>query len=187
MTIQLIDKAHAGDINIPNEPFPLYGRMIPSYIDGKWSYRTVGFPPEEVSEMTFPDENYDYDAMSEDCFFVGAYDGGRCVGLAIWQKPWHKYLYLYDLKVIREYRGRGVASALIRHGRQLAAQLGYRGVYTIGQDNNLNACKFYLKCGFEIGGFDNHVYNGTRQEGKADIYFYLANTPQDGAPGQSST
>ena len=47
------------------------------------------------------------------------------------------------------------------------------GLYTIGQDNNLNACLFYLSCGFQIGGFDNKVYKGTSQEGKSDILFYL--------------
>ncbi len=47
-----------------------------------------------------------------------------------------------------------------------------QGVYTIGQDNNLSACLFYLRNGFEIGGFDNRVYRGTGQEGKANILFY---------------
>ena len=49
----------------------------------------------------------------------------------------------------------------------------YRGVYLQAQDDNLNACLFYLKTGFVIGGFDNRVYCGSRQEGKADVIFYL--------------
>ena len=53
-----------------------------------------------------------------------------------------------------------------------ARERGYIGLFTQAQDNNLNACLFYLHTGFEIGGFDNHVYNGTSQEGKADIIFY---------------
>ena len=47
-----------------------------------------------------------------------------------------------------------------------------RGLYTQGQDNNLGACRFYLKAGFRIGGLDTEVYKGTNQEGKADILFY---------------
>ena len=70
------------DANIPNQPFSLWGRMIPSLQDGRWDYRTVG------------------------------------------------------------------------------------------QDNNLSACLFYLHHGFSIGGFDNRSYDGTSQEGKSDIYFY---------------
>ena len=170
--IRSIDKNHKADINIPNEPFPLCGKMVPSLCDGIWRYRIEPFSAENLSEMTFPDENYDFEEMSSNCYFVGAYEGETCIGLAIWQKQWHRFLYLYDLKVNRDYRRNGVASSLIEYGKGLSAKHGYRGIYTIGQDNNLIACKFYLKNGFEIGGFDNRIYKGTGQEGKGDIYFY---------------
>ena len=123
--------------------------------------------------MTFPEEHYCFEERAERRIFVGAYEGETCVGLALWEREWHRYLYLSDLKVSRACRGRGVASALIEEGKRLAGALGLRGLYTIAQDNNLAACRFYLKCGFEIGGFNSHVYRGTAQEGKADIYFYL--------------
>lgn len=32
LEIKIIDAEHKQDINIPNEPFSLFGRMIPSYI-----------------------------------------------------------------------------------------------------------------------------------------------------------
>ncbi|MBR6607453.1 MAG: hypothetical protein IKK98_02130, partial [Oscillospiraceae bacterium] len=50
---------------------------------------------------------------------------------------------------------------------------GCRSIYTQGQDNNLAACRFYLKHGFVIGGLDTMVYNGTSQQGKSDVIFYL--------------
>ena len=53
-----------------------------------------------------------------------------------------------------------------------AASENMQGVYTVGQDNNLSACLFYLSQGFDIGGFDNRTYRGTAQEDKADIIFY---------------
>ena len=169
--IKLINEENKQDVNIPNEPFPLFGRMIPSYTDGHWDH-TVEMA-ETVSEMCFPDENYDYGEMSGSCVFIGAYDDGKCIGLAVMQRPFFKYMYLYDLKVSRVYRGRGVAQKLIEAAKAAAVQHGYLGIYTIGQDNNLAACLFYLKCGFRIGGLDTEVYKGTKQEGKADIYFYL--------------
>ena len=73
----------------------------------------------------------------------------------------------------RAYRNRGVASLLIENAKKIASEKGYRGIYTQGQDNNLSACLFYIKCGFRIGGLDTEIYKGTRQEGKADILFYL--------------
>lgn len=171
--VRIIDEARKADINIPNEPFGLFGRMEPSYADGKWGYKEVLFDPPDRSEMCFPDENYDYEAMRADSVFLGAYDGEACVGLAILREALFKYMYLYDLKVSGGYRGRGVGHALMEKAGEVCKARGYRGVYTQGQDNNLGACRFYLKAGFRIGGLDTEVYRGTNQEGKADILFYL--------------
>ncbi|MBQ7604711.1 MAG: GNAT family N-acetyltransferase [Clostridia bacterium] len=172
VAIREINEERREDINIPNEPFPLRGRMIPALTDGVWSHTFVSLPREERGEMTFPDENYDFSEMSKDCVFVGAYDGDVCVGLAIYQKQLFGYLYLYDLKVCRRYRRAGVGSLLIEYGERLAKKYGLRGIYAVCQDNNQGACRFYLKNGFEIGGFNNRVYAGTKQESKGDIYFY---------------
>ena len=171
--IRIIDEKHKQDINIPNEPFPLYGRMIPSYISEQWQYKIVHFGESDIDEMCFPDENYDYGAMRDNHVFIGAYDGEKCIGLAILRDEWMKYMYLYDLKVAKDYRHQGVAYALIEKSKEVSKEKGYRGLYTQGQDNNLSACKFYIKSGFYIGGFDSNVYKGTSQEGKADIIFYM--------------
>lgn len=171
--IKIIDDAHREDINIPNEPFLLFGRMIPSYVNEQWRYDVVRFESDKTVEMCFPDENYDYETMREKSVFIGAYDGEKCIGLAILQDTWTKYMYLYDLKVSKAYRSQGVASALVEEAKRIVKTKGYRGLYTQGQDNNLSACLFYINTGFRIGGFDSEIYKGTKQEGKADIIFYL--------------
>lgn len=169
--IRMIDAEHQRDIHIPNEAFLLFGRMIPSYTDGRWGYSVEKSDTE--TEMRFPDENYSYNDMKEDCVFLGAYDDENCIGLAIIQEGVFRYMYLYDLKVNRAYRKRGVGKKLIEAAKEVARQKGYAGVYTVGQDDNLGACLFYLKNGFRIGGLDTEVYKGTKQEGKSDILFYL--------------
>ena len=168
--IREITAGREADINLPNEPFALFGRMIPSYVDERWEYRTELF--DGVSEMCFPDENYDYEAMKNDHIFLGAYDGDKCVGVAVLRDAWFKYMYLYDCKVSGGYRGQGVGQALMEKAGEVCKARGYRGIYTQGQDNNLGACRFYLKVGFRIGGLDTEVYKGTVQEGKSDILFY---------------
>lgn len=173
MEYRVIDREHGKDINLKNEPFSIYGQMIPSLAEGKWSYSIRLFPENEVTEMCFPDEDYDFDELSEDHLFVGAYDGEKCVGLAILADDMFKYMYLDDLKVSKEYRGKGVGKALVKKAAEAAHERNYNGIYTIGQDNNVGACKFYLSTGFEIGGFNNRIYRGTVQEDKADIMFYL--------------
>ena len=172
ITTKIITEEHKDDINIKNHPFKLFGLMLLSYNNGKWDYTELLFPKENVTEMCFPDEDYDFEAMSQNSVFVGAYDGDRCVGLAILQQAFLKYMYLYDLKVNPDRRGQGVGRLLIGKCKEIALQQGYRGLYTQGQDNNLGACRFYLKSGFVIGGLDTHVYMGTAQENKKDILFY---------------
>lgn len=172
VVIRRIDAAHEEDIRIPNEPFELFGRLIPCY-DGKiWSHTEELFA--EPSAMCFPDENYQMVDMS-DCIFLGAYRDGICAGLAVLQKSWNKYLYVYDLKVSRSLRGKGVGGMLMNGAEEIAKELGYRGLWVVAQDNNLAACRFYLKQGFAIGGLDTQVYHGTSQQGKADVHFYREN------------
>lgn len=168
---RIIDSQHKADVNISNEPFKLFGRILVIYHDGKWDYQLKKYSSEKVTEMRFPDENYDYDAM-KDSVFVGAYDGKKCIGLAILQPGFFKYMYLSDLKVNKKYRGQHVGQKLIAKAKEIAREKGYAGLYTQGQDNNPGACLFYLKTGFYIGGMDTNVYCHTKQEGKADIIFY---------------
>ncbi len=46
--IRRIDAQHKSDINIPNEPFYLFGRMIPSFHNGQWTYELERYPDEDV-------------------------------------------------------------------------------------------------------------------------------------------
>ena len=172
ITIKIIDEGNKEDINIPNQPFKLFGKLIPSYCNEKWSYTEERFSEESIDEMCFPDENYDYRELSKSSIFVGAYDGRKCIGLAVLQQAPFKYMYLYDLKVNVEYRGKHVGKLLIEKSKEIAVEQGYNGLYTQGQDNNLGACLFYLRNGFVIGGLDTKVYQGTLQEQKKDIIFY---------------
>lgn len=169
--IKIIDAEHKKDINIPNEPFEIRGRMIPSYFGEKWGYELDMLPKNKVTAMCFPDENYCFEDMSKD-IFIGAYDGKKCVGLAIFEPGFFKYMYLNDLKVNRDYRRKHIGSMLMDKGREVALKEGYMGIYAVGQDNNVDACLFYLNSGFRIGGLDTDIYRHTNQEGKKDIIFY---------------
>lgn len=146
--------------------------MLPAY-DGQWSYTVTKFPPQERSEMVFPDEVYNFEAMAQDYVFIGAYtDDGVCVGLAVYRRSWNRYMYLHDWKGNAAYRRPGIGRRLLEEGKKIAAAQGYSGIYTIGRDNNLIACLFYINVGFQIGGLAIFVYKGTLQEGKWDIIFY---------------
>jgi GNAT superfamily N-acetyltransferase len=157
-------------LQLPNEPFLLHGRMIVTRDDSAWHYRI-----EETATttlQTFPEEHYQYAEIAEKGFALGAFTGDVPVGLAIYQAAFFKYLYLDDLKVSQAFRHQGIARQLLAAAIPIAKHHGYAGVSTIGQDNNIDACQFYLANGFRIGGLNTRDYNHTVQEGKSDIYFY---------------
>ena len=169
ITVRPIGEENKEDISLPNEPFEIFGRLVPSYIREEWSYTAEYFP--ERSQICFPDEKYEYGEPGS--VYIGAYCEEKCVGVAVLKEAPFGYMYLYDLKVNRAYRREGVAGALLGKAKEIASGRGYRGIYTQAQDNNLGACLFYLKEGFVIGGLDTMVYRGTPQEHKNDIFFYL--------------
>ena len=69
--------------------------------------------------------------MKENSVFLGAYDGEKCVGLAILQEAFFKYMYLYDLKVSGACRGQGVGRALMEKAGEVCKERGYRGLFSL--------------------------------------------------------
>ncbi len=171
MEIMLIDESRKADINIKNEPFPLRGRLKVCFDGENWSASPVFY--ETAAEMRFPDEGYDYGALRAECEFLGAYQNGECAGLAILKDAPFSYMLLHDLKVRAASRRLGAGRKLVSASLIAAKKRGYGGIYAVCQDNNLDACLFYLSVGFRIGGLDTEVYSGTNQAGKSDICFYL--------------
>ena len=173
IAIRLLAEKDEAAVRLPNEAFSLFGRLLVSHDEDGWHSKEEHFAPEAVEELTFPDENYEIAEVLKQGIAVGAFDGENCVGLAIFTDDWLKYMYLSDLKVAGAYRGQGIAEKLLKRGLAEAKKKGYAGIWTIGQDNNLGACRFYLKRGFEIGGLDTLIYRHTNQEEKANLHFYL--------------
>jgi streptothricin acetyltransferase len=50
---------------------------------------------------------------------------------------------------------------------------GLHGVSLETQDNNLFACRFYIKYGFKLGGADRRVYDAFTNREETALYFYL--------------
>ena len=102
MEYKLIIKDEEAALNLPNEPFQLYGKLVVSFNNKQWTYKEELF--EQVEEQTFPEGNYIYEVIVEKGFGMGAFQDSKCVGLAIFKHQWNKYMYLADLKITKEYR-----------------------------------------------------------------------------------
>lgn len=172
LKVEIITDSNQAALRVKNEPFPLVGKLDVVRLQNQWAYNIMFCPAAQVRWQTFPQENYQLDDVVAQGFALGAFDGQKPVGLGIFVKQAGKYLYLADLKINASYRGQELGTQILKSSLLLAQELGYVGIYTIAQDNNLNACLFYLNFGFEIGGLNTRIYDHSVQAGKADVYFY---------------
>lgn len=171
MRIVLVTEEIKESLNLPNEPFQLFGELIVTRLQDKWAYHERHF--EHKREKTFPEESYSFEAIQQNGFAVAAFEQDQCVGLAIFEKQWNKYCYLSDLKVKGSYRGRGISKQMLDFAKDMAKEKNCKGFSTIAQAYNLAANQFYLKYGFEIGGLNTRDYEFTSERGNADIYYYF--------------
>lgn len=157
-------------IDLTPDAFKVFGKLVPSLLNGEWGYRVVYYPEAEAKEDRFPKEDY---SAYDKGVFIGAYEEAKLVGLGLLLPGDFAYMYLSDLEIRKEYRGQGIGSSIIEKAKIVAKDKGFAGIYTYAQDNNLAACLFYLHNGFRLGGVDSELYRHTPQEGKTDIAFYL--------------
>ncbi|PNZ72247.1 GNAT family N-acetyltransferase [Mammaliicoccus stepanovicii] len=170
MTIERITEKNQVALTLPNEPFNLFGKLLVSRTNQSWNHSEILTKSES---MTFPDENYTLNDINRKGFAIGAFERKVCVGLAVFEYNWNNYLYLNDLKVATSHRRQDIATKLIDKAILLTKSENINGIYTVAQDNNLAANRFYLRYGFEIGGLNTKNYHFTNQQGKSDIYYYL--------------
>ncbi|WP_232970481.1 hypothetical protein [Salisediminibacterium selenitireducens] len=53
MEIKVIDEANKEDIQLPNEAFPLFGKLVPTLVNGQWGYSEELFEDHDVTSMSF--------------------------------------------------------------------------------------------------------------------------------------
>lgn len=173
MTIEIrrITAPEETALQMPNQPFPLLGQLLVTRDENGWQHHEQ--LAKKTTWQTFPEEHYQLAPIDQAGFALGAFNQNECVGLAIFEWRWNHDLYLADLKVATTWRQHGIGRQLLRAGARLGQERGVQGLTTIAQDDNLNANRFYLALGFEIGGFNDHDYRFTTQAGKGDVYYYL--------------
>ncbi|MGD6804421.1 GNAT family N-acetyltransferase [Rossellomorea aquimaris] len=142
------------DIPKTNDYFTLYGRVIPSLQSGKWTYKEILF--DEASETRFPDDKLDWSQYinSEDRALFLAYTNDTCIGQIRIVKDWNHFCYIENIAAKQEYRGSGVGKLLLHKAEEWAKQRKLIGMSLETQDDNLGACRFYVKHGFLLGGAD---------------------------------
>lgn len=142
------------DIPKTNDYFELYGRVVPSLQSGKWTYEEVLF--DETREIRFPDDKLDWSEYinREDKALFLAYLNHTCIGQIRIIKDWNRFCYIENIAVKKDYRAGGVGKLLLNRAEEWAKQRELIGLSLEAQDDNLGACRFYVKQGFILGGVD---------------------------------
>jgi streptothricin acetyltransferase len=72
---------------------------------------------------------------------------------------WRNTAFVWNILIDRAYRRQGLGTQLMRRVIDWARSVGLRGVVCETQTNNLPACRFYQKFGFQLCGVDDHFYS----------------------------
>jgi len=98
----------------------------------------------------------------------------QAIGRISLKRNWNNYAYIEDIAVDKHNRRYGVGRQLIREAKRWAEAGGMAGIMLETQNNNVQACKFYERCGFMIGGFDAQLYKGIDAgSDEIAIFWYL--------------
>ncbi|GGA34909.1 GNAT family N-acetyltransferase [Paenibacillus physcomitrellae] len=166
-----MEHSQTRDLNAANDPFPAPGRLVPTFLNHEWSVQEELF--EVPYEIKFPNDKLncdDYIGKSDKIIFL-AYDQDICVGQIRLVKDWNRMAYVENIAIRQSHRSRGIGKRLFEAGEKWSLEQGLRGIMLEAQDDNLNACRFYLKQGMKLGGADTMKQTFNPKIGTT-LYFY---------------
>ena len=131
---------------------PAFGRPV-----AEWQRIPVEPYVKTYDELEEEDEEQEWDEDS--ALFVALLDN-RPIGRLSVTRNWNAYGLLDDFGVDSAPRGSGIGGRLFEQAKAWAEADGLPGLTLETQNNNLNACRFYERQGFELGGFDRFFYRG---------------------------
>lgn len=159
------------DINKTNDSFKVFGKVVPRLESGKWSFEEELFG--ETKEIRFPADQLDWGLYidREDKALLLAYKNSDCIGQIRIIKDSNRFCYIENIAMKKEFRGHGIGKLLLTKAEEWAKQRNLIGMSLEAQDDNLGACRFYVKQGFVLGGVDTmkQSYNSNIE---ATLYWY---------------
>jgi streptothricin acetyltransferase len=173
ITIREIEENTIESVKQYGSSFEVTSKLILHTENRKISYTIVDVAPyikqyglERVDPST-------YVANPDRIVFFAYVDDELAGQIRVW-KHWNAYAYIDDIAVDAKYRGQGIGRALIERAIEWAKAKGFPGLMLETQNNNVAACKLYERCGFELRGFDTHLYKGLDPAtDEIALYWYL--------------
>ena len=116
---------------------------------------------------------------------LGAYDGGRLVGLALAEpRAWNRSVWVHEFAVAASHRRRGIGTRLMAALARRARAERYRALVCETQSTNAPAIDFYRAVGFRLEGVDVSYYSNEDLERGEVAVFMKRRIPASGRPRQ---
>lgn len=119
------------------------------------------------------EEDYErYSKIASMGFSLGAYIGTELVGVVIAEEvQWNNTLLIWHFQVAEDWKRKSIGKQLMNELTCFAKVKRIRAINLETQNTNVNAIRFYRKCGFEIEGIDLSFYtNNDVHDGEVAIF-----------------
>lgn len=173
ITIREMDKDSIQHVRRGGSSFQVRSKLVLNAEQDRIHYTVVDVPPYSKQYGMEEFDPADYISNPDRVVFFASLDD-QIIGQIRVLKYWNGYAYISDLAVEENYRGEGIGRALIQRAIEWAKSRGLSGMMLETQNNNVVACRLYERCGFELRGFDTHLYKAL-DPGTDEIalYWYL--------------
>ncbi|MEO5886853.1 MAG: GNAT family N-acetyltransferase [Anaerolineales bacterium] len=139
--------------------FTVNSKLILYAENERISYTVVDVPPCTKKYDAHQTDFAEYASDPDKTIFL-AYMNNEIAGQVRVTKYWNQYALIDDFVVDTKHRRQGVGRLLIARAIEWAKTSGFPGVTLETQNINVAASLLYESCGFELRGFDTHLYKG---------------------------
>lgn len=170
MIVEPADVSFADEARGRDFSFIVAREAVPPF-DGPGLGRVVPVAPYRKS---YPFDAHEEHRRGGDRMLMVAREGGVMLGYIAASRARNGYVQIDDIAVDAPARRHGVGRRLMDVAVGWAREGAWPGVAAETQSTNVDACRFYERCGFALGGFDRHLYRaldpGTRE---VALFWYL--------------
>ena len=160
------------DINKSNESFTIFGKLIPEYKHNNWNISEEYFKESYEYEYPIIEEDYSDYIKNNDKTVYLYYCENNCVGQIVLKKYWNENAYIQDIGIKKNFRGMGIGQKLMDQAVIWTKEKKLKGIMLETQDVNINACRFYKKYGFILGGVDIMLYSNFKNSSQKALFWY---------------
>ena len=163
MKIEAINAHTIKFANKIDSTFTVDSKLEVTLSENLFSYRSVPVSPYEKT-YEYDDTDYSIYVGNKDKAIFFAFENEELAGQIVLLKYWNRYAYINDIRISKNFRGKGIGKALMQRAIEWARESDCIGLEVETQDVNVKACLFYEKLGFELGGFDMFRYKSSPKE-----------------------